>query len=147
MNHRARPSPAPGVGSRPQCRLSREATVPYIARTATTPGREATAAGDFVEAADSTAPRPPQQSATRENCSSEMIRRFGSTRDFRPTHLSKQFREFRRRLGGLPKNTRPPPKKIRRLFVLSQAWRGVGYLPRCCCAARAVSGMLLQRRT
>jgi hypothetical protein len=56
MNHRARRSRAPGAGSRPRCRLSRAATVPYIAKTATTPGKQATAVGDFVEEPVSTAP-------------------------------------------------------------------------------------------
>jgi len=51
VNHKARRSRVPRAGSRPQCRLSREATGPYIARTATTRERETAAAAAAAAAA------------------------------------------------------------------------------------------------
>lgn len=49
MNHGARRLRVQGAGSKPRFRLSREETVPYIARTATTPRREAAAVAAAVE--------------------------------------------------------------------------------------------------
>jgi hypothetical protein len=48
VNHRARRSRVPAAGSKPRYRLSREATGPYIARTATTPRREAAAVEEIA---------------------------------------------------------------------------------------------------
>ncbi len=51
VNHNPRQSHVPDAGSKPLCRLRREATGPFIARTATAPGKAAAAAGESADIA------------------------------------------------------------------------------------------------